>query len=81
MKQIFTDILGAIILTSLGVIYLLSFFDILIKQGFMMNEYSITAYFDNNIVEYYEISAHSEAEAIELMGNIELNDFTIELIS
>ena len=46
-----------------------------------MNEYSITAYFDNNIVEYYEISAHSEAEAIELMGNIELNDFTIELIS
>jgi len=31
MKQIFTDILGAIILTTLGVIYLLSFFDILIK--------------------------------------------------
>jgi hypothetical protein len=31
MKQIFTDILGAIILTALGVIYLLSFFDILTK--------------------------------------------------
>lgn len=31
MKQIFTDLLGAIILTGLGVIYLLSFFDILTK--------------------------------------------------
>jgi hypothetical protein len=31
MKQIITDILGAIILTTLGVIYLLSFFDILTK--------------------------------------------------
>jgi hypothetical protein len=31
MKQIINDILGAIILITLGVIYLLSFFDILTK--------------------------------------------------
>ena len=49
-----------------------------------MNQYSITCYFDKNIVQFYEVSAYTEDDAYDVLmkeHNIDPCDIFIELIS